>query len=96
MLYYELLPTGTTVTAVVYAAQLQKLAGVIQRERPKRDKVLLHDNSRPHLAKMTRQTISEMGWEVLPHLAYSPDLAPSDYHLFRALKNHLWDKAFDD
>ena len=77
MLYYELLPTGTTVTAVVYAAQLQKLAGVIQKERPKRDKVLLlHDNARPRVAKMTRQTISEPGWEVLPHPAYSPDLAP--------------------
>ena len=97
MLYYELLPTGTTVTAVVYAARLQKLAGVIQKERPKRDKVLLlHDNARPHVAKMTRQTISELDWEVLPHPAYSPDLAPSDYHLFRALKNHLRDKAFDD
>ena len=62
MLYYELLPTGTTVTAIVYVAQLQKLACVIQKERPKRDKVLLlHDNARPHVAKMTRQTIFGTG-----------------------------------
>jgi len=26
-------------------------------------------------------TIEEMGWELLPHLQYSPDLGPSDFHL---------------
>jgi histone-lysine N-methyltransferase SETMAR len=28
-------------------------------------------------------------WTVLKHLAYSPDLAPSDFHLFPAVKDHL-------
>ena len=31
----------------------------------------------------------------MPHPAYSPVLAPSDYHLFRSLKNHLTGKTFD-
>ena len=31
----------------------------------------------------------------MPHSSYSPDLAPSDYHLFRSLQNHLNAKAFD-
>ena len=30
-----------------------------------------------------------MGWEVLPHPSYSPDLAPSDYHLFGFVKDQL-------
>jgi hypothetical protein len=34
---------------------------------------------------MTKVTIQKHDWEILPHLPYSPDLAPSDYHLFRSL-----------
>ena len=37
-----------------------------------------------------------MGWEVLPHPPYSPDIAPSDYHLFRSLQHLLNDKTFTD
>jgi hypothetical protein len=40
---------------------------------------------------MTKAAIQELDWEILPylHLPYSPDLAPSDYHLFRSLSNNL-------
>jgi histone-lysine N-methyltransferase SETMAR len=33
------------------------------------------------------EKIDNMEWEVLPHPPYSPDLAPSDYHLFDFVKN---------
>ncbi|EYC04219.1 hypothetical protein Y032_0089g2290 [Ancylostoma ceylanicum] len=97
MLYWELLPSGHTVSAEVYSYQLQKLADAIRLKRRKIDHVvLLHDNARPHVAKLTRQKTVELGWEVLPHPAYSPDLAPSNYHLFRSLKLHVREKKFDD
>jgi len=32
----------------------------------------------------------------LDHPPYIPDLAPSDFHLFRHLKKHLAGKKFDD
>jgi histone-lysine N-methyltransferase SETMAR len=38
---------------------------------------------------MTKAAIQELDWEILPHPPYSPDLAPSDYHLFRSLSNNL-------
>ena len=57
---------------------------------------MLHDNARPHTVKVTRQKLIELGWELLPHPPYSPDIAPSDYHLFRAMQHHLDGKSYDD
>ncbi|KAK6764376.1 hypothetical protein RB195_024626 [Necator americanus] len=94
---FELLPDNTTITAEVYCAHLQRLADKIRKEHPKFDNVrLLHDNARPHIAKKTSQKILGLGWEVLPHPPYSPDLAPSDYHIFRSLQHHLEEKRYDD
>jgi len=43
------------------------------------------DNVKPHTANRTAEKIVELeGIELLPHPAYSPDLAPSDYYLFRS------------
>ncbi|KAG5346731.1 SETMR methyltransferase, partial [Acromyrmex charruanus] len=45
----------------------------------------------PHTSLITRQKLRELGWEVLMHPSYSPDIAPSNYHLFRSLQNSLND-----
>jgi histone-lysine N-methyltransferase SETMAR len=44
---------------------------------------------------MTQQKIKELNWEIFGNPPYSPDLAPSDYHLFRSLHNHLNNKNFE-
>uniref|UniRef100_A0A914DE31 Transposase n=1 Tax=Acrobeloides nanus TaxID=290746 RepID=A0A914DE31_9BILA len=36
----------------------------------------------------------QLGWEVLDHPPYSPDLAPSDYKAFLSLQNWLKGKEF--
>ena len=46
----------------------------------------LQDNALPHTAQRTTCTLQQLGWEVLPHPPYSPDLAPSDFHLFEPPK----------
>ena len=38
---------------------------------------------------MTRQKLLQLGWEVLIHLPYSPDIALLDFHLFQSLQNFL-------
>ena len=42
----------------------------------------------------TMAKLAELGYELLPHPPYSPDLAPSDYWLFADLKKMLQWKRF--
>jgi transposase len=51
--------------------------------------LFLHDNAPPHTAARTRALLEHFNWELFDHPPYSPDLAPSDYHLFTYLKNWL-------
>ena len=68
----------------------------MRSELATRKGVIFHqDNGRPHTSLVTREKLLELGWEVMPHSSNSPDLAPSDYHLFRSLQNHLNGKTFD-
>jgi histone-lysine N-methyltransferase SETMAR len=45
-------------------------------------------------ANRTRELLRRYNWEVLDHPPYSPDLAPSDFHLFGPLKKHLGGRRF--
>jgi hypothetical protein len=43
-----------------------------------------------------QELLQSFKWEVLAHPPHSPDLAPSDYHLFSKLKESLAGKIFSD
>ena len=93
----EFLPQGETINASRYCETLKKLRRAIQNKRRgllQKGVCLLHDNARPHTANATKQLLESFGWDVLNHPAYSPDLAPSDYHLFTSLKMHMGGKKF--
>ncbi len=47
------------------------------------------DNAPAHTADRTLNLLQQLGWSRLPHPAYSPDLAPSDFWLFERLKKNL-------
>jgi hypothetical protein len=57
--------------------------------------VLLHDNARLQTAARTRALLGYFNWELFDHPPYSPDLAPSDYHLFTYLKNLMGSQRFN-
>jgi histone-lysine N-methyltransferase SETMAR len=94
----ELLPAGQTINATVYSEQLERVHEKLKTKEPalvtRKGVVLLHYNAKPHVAKVTRETIIRLGWETLVHPPYSPDIAPSDYHLFHSLDNHLQGRQF--
>lgn len=99
LVHYELLREGCTVSADVYCEQLENLRDAVKLKRPelinRKGVVFQHDNARPHTSVKSRKKLAEFSWDVLPHPPYSPDLAPSDYHLFRSLQNSLRDATFD-
>ena len=82
----------------MYYHQLDKLNDSLKQKRPElinRKSVVFHQvNARPHTSLLARQKLLELGWDILPHPPYSPDLAPSDYYLFRSLQNFLDGKTF--
>lgn len=99
-IHFEVLSPNQTITADLYCDQLMRLAAQIRIKCPilanRKGVLLQHDNAKPHTAIKTQQKIHELGWEVLIHPPYSPDIAPTDYYLFRSLQNYLDQKSFRD
>ncbi|GFR79876.1 transposase [Elysia marginata] len=84
---------------VTYYVQnmLSRVKSAINEQRPKFSTsrtLLLHDNSGPHKARATTQSLRELGIQVLPHPTYSPDLAPCDFWLFPILNDRLAGRIF--
>ena len=58
--------------------------------------IFYQDNARPHTSLVTRKKLLVLGWEVMPHPLFSPDLVRYDYyHLFRSLQNNWNGKTFN-
>ena len=94
VVYYELLKLSETITGDRYRTQSMGLSRTLNEKRPqlqeRHDEVILqHDNGRPHVARAVKTYLETLKWEVLPQPPYSPDDAPSDYHLFRSMAHGL-------
>ena len=92
ILLIDYMPHTVTITGVYYADLLHKLRDAIkEKRRGKLTKVplLLHNNAPAHRSHVGQVAVLECGYEEMHHPPYSPDLAPSDYHLFPNLKKHL-------
>jgi histone-lysine N-methyltransferase SETMAR len=74
-------PPGLTVNAVAYQETLKE---AIRRKKTglltKGLGVVLHDS-----AAATANLLNSWGWKILPHPPYSPDLIPSDFHIFQKM-----------
>ena len=99
VLLVDFLPQGSTINAGVYCGTLKKLRRAIQNKRRgllSRGVVMIHENACPHTAAATQNLFTTFGWEQFDHPHFSPDLAPSDFHLFLHLKSFLAGRRFHD
>ena len=88
VLLLELMPHKTIITGDSYASTMVALHENIEQKR--RGKLsagvlLLHDNAPTHKSRTSRAAIWKCGFVELKHPPYSPDLALSDYFLFKNL-----------
>ena len=90
---------GKTITSEKYAQQIDEMHWKRQHLPPtlgnRKGPIFPHDNAWPPIiTPLTLQKLNELGYKVLPHLPYSPDLSPTDYHFFKHLYNFLQGKCF--
>ena len=93
----DFLAKKRTITVAYYADLLDQLRTVIrEKRRGKLSKGILlqQDNARVHTCKIAMDAVERNGYELIPHPAYSPDLAPSDYFLFPNLKKDIHGRHF--
>jgi histone-lysine N-methyltransferase SETMAR len=92
ILLVDFMTQWTTINSESYCETLKKLWQAIQNRRcgllPS-GVCLLHNIAWLHTTVRTRALLEQFGWEIFEHPPYSPDLAPSDYHLFLHLKIFL-------
>ena len=88
----DFLPKRSTITGVYYANFLDQLRTAIhEKHRGKLSEgvLLQQDNARVHTCKAAMDAVEQNGYELIPHPAYSPDLAPSNFFLFPNLKKDI-------
>jgi hypothetical protein len=64
--------------------------------RKSRNAHFLPNSAKPHFEKITPVKLGKIRWNILHHPAYSPNLTPHDYALFRKLAQDFKEKHFDE
>ena len=89
ILLIDYLPKDQTINAEYYSSLLVQMKDILKEKRcGKVTKVVLflYDNVPAHRALATQKKLAYLGFQCLDHPPCSPDLTPSDYHLFPGLK----------
>jgi len=84
------LPNGQVINAAYQSSLLVQLKDILKEKRQPREghrgSLFLHDNAAAHRALSTQKKLAYLGFQCFDHTPYSPDLTPSDDHLFPGLK----------
>jgi len=69
--------------------QLKDILKEKRRGKVTKGVLFLHDKAPARWALATQKKLAYLVFQCLDHPPYSPDLSPSDYHLFPGLKKQL-------
>jgi len=97
ILLTDYLPKAQTINAKYYSSRLVQLKDILKEKRRgkfTKGVLFLRDNAPVHRALATQKKLAYLGFQCVDHPPYSPDLAPSDYHLFPGLKKQLKGRHF--
>ena len=96
ILLIDFLPKGQTINTKYYSSLLVQLKDILkEKHHGKVIKGVLFLHSAPvHQALATQKKLAYLGFQYFDHPPYSPDLAPSDYHLLPGLKKQLKGRHF--
>ena len=92
ILQIDYLQKGQAINGTYYASLLTQLREIIKIKRHGKltKGVLFHqDNTPVHKSVIATAAIHDCGFKLIEHPPYSPDLAPSDFHLFSKLKTAI-------
>ena len=92
MIIIAYLEQGRTINVAFYTDELKLLRQEISRNRRgklTRSVLLLQDNAPAHTSQAAMTSATECGFEILPNLPYSSDIASSDFYLLQKLKSNL-------
>ena len=95
LIHYSFLNPGEIITSEKHAQQIKEMHRKLQHLRPVLVNVMgpdLRDNAWPQASQPVLPKFNELGYKVLPHPPYSPDLSPTIYH-FKHLENFLQRKC---
>ena len=85
LIHYTFLNSWKIITSEKYAQQINEMHWKLQRLQPtlvnRMSPILLHNDVWLHDAQPMLQKLNKLGYEVLPHLPYSPDLSPNNCQL---------------
>ena len=96
LIQYSFLNPEKTITSENYAQQINEMHWKLQRLLQvliNRMGPILYDNTQLQVAQSMLQKLNELGYKVLPHLLYSPDVLPANYHFFKNRDNFCSENA---
>ena len=95
LIHYSFLNPGETITSEKYALQINQTHWKLQHLQLhwSTKRAQFFSRTAPdHMSQLVLQKLKELSYRVLPHLPYSPDLSPTEYHRFKHLENLLQEK----